>query len=179
MKKQMKNEKAITLVALLVTIIILLIVSGITISTLTQTELFEKAQKTKQEVKEKQKEENTILGDYENSINEIVSTGSRENASMYPFILKDNLIKKLELNEEYVLEENAYFIGCINTKQYSGYGLTIDDESIAWIGQNTGTNIGISFPSVFVKKGSKIQIKDVYNTGAYGIELYLYAIKWK
>ena len=78
MKKQMKNEKAITLVALLVTIIILLIVSGITISTLTQTELFEKAQKTKQEVKEKQKEENTILGDYENSINEIVSTGSRE-----------------------------------------------------------------------------------------------------
>ena len=98
---------------------------------------------------------------------------------MYPFILKDNLIKKLELNEEYVLEENAYFIGCINTKQYSGYGLTIDDESIAWIGQNTGTNIGISFPSVFVKKGSKIQIKDVYNTGAYGIELYLYAIKWK
>ena len=173
MKKQMKNEKAITLVALLVTIIILLIVSGITISTLTQTELFEKAQKTKQEVKEKQKEENTILGDYENSINEIVSTGSRENASMYPFILKDNLIKKLELNEEYVLEENAYFIGCIN----SGYGLTIDDESIAWIGQNTGTNIGISFPSVFVKKGSKIQIKDVYNTGAYGIELYLYAIK--
>ena len=52
MKKQMKNEKAITLVAILVTIIILLILSGITISTLTQTELFEKAQKTKQEVKE-------------------------------------------------------------------------------------------------------------------------------
>ena len=68
MEKQMKNEKAITLVALVVTIIILLILAGITISTLTPTELFEKAQKTKQEVTEKQKEENTILGDYENSI---------------------------------------------------------------------------------------------------------------
>ena len=35
MKKDLKNEKAITLVALIVTIIVLLILAGVTIATLT------------------------------------------------------------------------------------------------------------------------------------------------
>ncbi len=155
----------------------MLILAGISISALTQTGLFGKAKLAKQKSENAQELENTILENYENSINEIVSTGSREIASMYPFISKDNLIKKLELNEEYTLEENAYFIGSINTKPGSGYTLMIDGEGISWIGQNTGTNIGTSFPSVFVKKGSKIQIKDGYNTGSYGASLFLYAIK--
>ena len=171
------KEKGITLIALVITIIILLILAGVGISTLTQTGLFEKANQAKEKSKKVQELENIILENYENSINEIISTGSRETTSMYPFISKDNLIKKLELNEEYTLEENAYFIGSINTKPCSGYKLIIDDEVIAWIGHNTGTNIGISFPSVFVKKGSKIQIKDEYNTGTYGTYLVLYAIK--
>lgn len=44
----MKENKGITLVALVVTIIILLILSGISIMVLTQTGIFEKAKEAKE-----------------------------------------------------------------------------------------------------------------------------------
>lgn len=77
----MKSTKGITLVALVVTIIILLILAGVSIAALTNTELFEKAMKAERESKNAQELENTIFEDYENSINEIVATGSREENS--------------------------------------------------------------------------------------------------
>ena len=56
----MKN-KGITLVALVMTIIILLILAGITISTLTETGLLKKTQEAKERTNEAiQKEENEI-----------------------------------------------------------------------------------------------------------------------
>ena len=48
MKKQMKNDTGITLVALVITIIILLILAGIGITALTQPGLFEKAKESKE-----------------------------------------------------------------------------------------------------------------------------------
>ena len=87
-----KNIKGITLVALVVTIIILLILAGISITALTQTGLFGKAKQAKQKSKDAQELENSTLGSYENSINEIVSTGSREES--------DN-------NNQYSLEEKT------------------------------------------------------------------------
>ena len=73
----MKNEVGITLVALIVTIIILLILAGISIQGLTQTGLFEKANQSKRTTENSQEEENIILGSYENKIN-TVKTGNRE-----------------------------------------------------------------------------------------------------
>ena len=46
--KKTKEQKGITLVALIITIIILLILAGISIANLTQTGLFEKAQEAKE-----------------------------------------------------------------------------------------------------------------------------------
>ena len=77
----MKNEVGITLVALIVTIIILLILAGISIQGLTQTGLFEKANQSKRTTENSQEEENIILGSYENKINEIVDSSTRENNS--------------------------------------------------------------------------------------------------
>ena len=57
-----KNIKGITLVALVVTIIILLILAGVAIATLTQTGLFESAKQAKNKTENAQIEENTILG---------------------------------------------------------------------------------------------------------------------
>ena len=76
-----KNIKGITLVALVVTIIILLILAGVAITTLTQTGLFENAKQAKNKTENAQIEENTILGSYENKINEITGgiSGSRDN----------------------------------------------------------------------------------------------------
>ena len=68
MKNNKRKNKGITLVALVVTIIILLILAGISISALTQTGLFEKANQSKQKSKDAQELENLTLADYENKI---------------------------------------------------------------------------------------------------------------
>ena len=68
-----KNQKGITLVALVITIIILLILAGISISQLAGSGLFEKAKKAEEESKKSQELENSILGDYANKIDGYVS----------------------------------------------------------------------------------------------------------
>ena len=55
MFKRYKSTKGITLVALVITIIILLILAGISISTLTNTGIFEKAKEAKQKSENAQK----------------------------------------------------------------------------------------------------------------------------
>ena len=56
-----KNEKnGITLIALVITIIILLILSGITISSLTNTGLFENAKKAKNRTEKKKGQKKVV-----------------------------------------------------------------------------------------------------------------------
>ena len=78
--KKSKN-RGITLVALVVTIIILLILAGVAIGTLTQNGLFENVKQAKNTTENAQMEEDKILGKYENKINESLEgiSGSREN----------------------------------------------------------------------------------------------------
>ena len=71
MKKQRKNEVGITLVALVITIIILLILAGVGITALTQTGLFEKAKEAKEITENAIENENSTLGKYENTINQL------------------------------------------------------------------------------------------------------------
>lgn len=59
------KQKGITLIALVITIIILLILAGISIVALTNTGLFESAQQAKQETENAQTEENETLNEYE------------------------------------------------------------------------------------------------------------------
>ena len=66
----MKQNKGITLVALVVTIIILLILAGISIQALTQTNLFTQAKRAKNATENAQREENKILSEYINEMNE-------------------------------------------------------------------------------------------------------------
>ena len=65
----MKSNKGITLVALVVTIIILLILAGVTIASLGQQGLFGKTQQAINETKNAQANENTTLYEYENYVN--------------------------------------------------------------------------------------------------------------
>ena len=69
MKKTFKNSKGITLVALVITIIILLILAGISISALTNTGIFGKAKDAKQKSDEAALDQNTKLDEYESEIN--------------------------------------------------------------------------------------------------------------
>ena len=65
----MKTNKGITLVALVITIIILLILAGISIQALTQTNLFNQAKCAKNATENSQKEENKILSEYIDEMN--------------------------------------------------------------------------------------------------------------
>ena len=68
MKKILKNTKGITLVALVITIIILLILAGISISALTNTGIFQKAKDAKQKSNDATLDQNTKLDEYENEL---------------------------------------------------------------------------------------------------------------
>ena len=81
MKTKEKFNQGITLVALVITIIILLILAGISISALTQTGLFSRAKNAEQLSKEKQEEENTTLGTYENEIDKYIGENSGNNSN--------------------------------------------------------------------------------------------------
>ena len=68
------NSKGITLVALVVTIVILLILAGISISTLTNTGIFEKVQEAKRKSEEENKEEQRKIAQMEALINKEKTT---------------------------------------------------------------------------------------------------------
>ena len=70
--KKLKQTKGITLVALVVTIIILLILAGISIRAITNTGLFKQAQNAKNLTEEKTAEENAILTNYLEQMNAII-----------------------------------------------------------------------------------------------------------
>ena len=59
--KNLKNSKAITLVALVITIVILLILAGISISTLTNTGIFQKAKDAKSASENAERDEDTLI----------------------------------------------------------------------------------------------------------------------
>lgn len=69
----MKSQKGITLVALVITIIILLILAGISIASLQGSGLFQKAKDAKNESLNAQNRENATLNEYETTINEYIN----------------------------------------------------------------------------------------------------------
>ena len=62
----MKRQNGITLVALVITIIILLILAGISIASLKNTGLFDKTQKAKNATENAQIKENKTIDEFEN-----------------------------------------------------------------------------------------------------------------
>ena len=68
-----KENKGITLVALVITIIILLILASITISSLTNTGLFEKAKEARDKTQNATENQAKILNEYEDELNKYVS----------------------------------------------------------------------------------------------------------
>ena len=68
-----KKNKGITLVALVVTIVVLLILAGISISALTNTGIFQKAKDAKQKSEEATQNEESLLAEYEVEIDKYKS----------------------------------------------------------------------------------------------------------
>ena len=70
MKKYENKNLGITLVALVITIVILLILAGISISTLTNTGIFQKAKEAKQKSENATLEQNKLLDNYEKEVDQ-------------------------------------------------------------------------------------------------------------
>ena len=69
--KNFRKNQGITLIALVITVIVLLILAGITIATLTENNgILTRAQEAKNKTEQTQKEEQNILNSYEDQINE-------------------------------------------------------------------------------------------------------------
>ena len=86
MKKVLNSKKGITLVALVITIIILLILAGVAIAQLQDNGLFEKSKLAKEKAQNAQDLEDSTLGDYENEITSYFMGGPRTgegNESLY------------------------------------------------------------------------------------------------
>ena len=73
MKKTLENAEGITLVALVITIIILLILAGITISSLTNTGLFGRAKEAKEKTQAAEINQAKTLNEYEDELNKYFS----------------------------------------------------------------------------------------------------------
>ena len=74
-----KENKGITLVALVITIIILLILAGISISALTNTGIFEKTKDAKEKSEVAEKQQSETLDSYEKELNKYTSDNLEEN----------------------------------------------------------------------------------------------------
>ena len=110
------KNKGITLIALVITIIILLILAGISISALTQTGLFGKAKQAEQKSKEAEQNQAITLGSYEKEINKYVAEE----------LTSDKFNKVLNTTENTVLKDSK---GNIFTVP-SGFKVTNDATTV-------------------------------------------------
>lgn len=159
MKKilKIKEEKGITLVALVITIIVLLILAGIGISVLTQTGLFDKAKQAKKITDNKYEEENTTLAEYNNKINDIIS--NREYNTSYS-LTKIGEIKggdKIELKDCEKYDEIFVRIKVVSSSiTYYTYSLPVSlltDEEEYYLIMSTYNSAGY-FGGISVNKNS-------------------------
>ncbi|CDB32670.1 unknown [Clostridium sp. CAG:575] len=86
------KNKGITLIALVITIIILLILAGVVIASLTQNGLLQKLKQAKKDTEDAQNREESILNEYEKAIAGYESKGENQekiSADMVAFTPED------------------------------------------------------------------------------------------
>ena len=95
-------NKGITLVALVITIIILLILAGVSITAITQTGLFEKAKQAKKKTINAQEEQQNILNKYTDYISEITGNSRSEDDNIISTIISSVKFEIKEINGKYI-----------------------------------------------------------------------------
>lgn len=142
----MKN-KGITLVALVITIIILLILAGITMNALAENGLFEKTKLAKEEYRDAEKLENGTLGEYESEIGKYID-GTREQKveTCTAYTAENtNVVNTISLGSykitdyDYMLLTGKTPSGATVSQIYKIQYLEIGKSNVAIIGLNTGT----------------------------------------
>ena len=123
-----KSAKGITLVALVVTIIILLILATISIQALTNTGLFKRAQDAKNTTENAELEQQIRLNEYENALNSYYSAEV------------DNVAPRVEISLSSIETTTGGSITAIITQSDNQSGVNIG--SCRWVYNTTAENIG-------------------------------------
>ncbi len=181
MKKQIikdrYNNKGITLISLVITVIILLILAGIAISQLTSNGLFGKAQLAKEKWDEAQRNENIILEDYENKIKRYTD-GTRnynENCDHISTIIDDFTPEIKEINGTYItvkipdniLSQAKGYIYLLNNKV-----LAVSSE-IEYSYMNLNIKTEYEIMAIAIDEVGKIKMSSTINETTLD-KLYLY-----
>ena len=95
----LKKNKGITLVALVITIVILLILAGISISALTNTGIFQKAKDAKSASENAERQEESKLAEYEDELSRYTSNDSWDNGVNKPELMTGMTAVNFEKNE--------------------------------------------------------------------------------
>ena len=143
-----RTQYGITLVALVITIIILLILAGISISALTGNGLFEKAQeaKEKSEMESVKEEINLILSEWQ--IEKTVGKKTIED------FLDEKIVKK-QIDSKNIKEDNTIEV------EKNGYSILIDRDNSKIINISKNTEDIIFNNESIISKVSKINISGV------------------
>lgn len=183
-----KNSKSgITLVSLVITIIILLILAGISISVLTQTGLFEKAKLAEQQSKEAEQNQTITLGKYENQIQEHLSS-TRSNEETYTILFDDSLeanetknltddisnYKKLQIR--YKWHDNSEYTGFLNTFLDYDFKNTTNKKMLS-INQNSDNTYYYICKYIYFPTNNSICCHSSYTSGYPNISMTIFGFK--
>ena len=114
------KERGITLVALVVTIVILLILAGISISTLSNTGIFKKAKDAKQKYENEQKNEKSLISKYQKEIVRQDAEGKWDGKVNKPELMTG--MKAIEFEEPTdTTEGSVKSVNDINTSDWYNY----------------------------------------------------------
>lgn len=160
-----KSNKGITLVALVITIVILLILAGISISTLTNTGIFEKAKDAKKASENAELEQNKVLDEYEKELDKY----------MPQELIDDKINKVLNMTENTFLKDAngniftlpAGFKVVVNDDTGNAKtvdkGIVIEDATVDNNGNPTATNgsqfVWIPVGTITKENGEKVKIE--------------------
>ena len=136
MKKMYKENKAITIVGLVIIILVLLIITGITIAILVgNSGIIEQAREAKNNTQKALENENEILEKFISKINKITSENLNENV----YLIADSYVKNTALPYARTLNEDGITVAtentpnkftgddsnCLNGKQYRAHFFNI------------------------------------------------------
>ena len=185
MIKQRKKENGITLLALVITIIILLILAGVAIIALTKSDLLENAKMAKNATENAQNTENIALAEYQDKIDQYIESGRDVALSDEVKSYIDNKISEVEkveitdLVSDWVLKYNnsvkkgdMVYLEFALSKQTSwscGWNNNIAKIPVLLSNENThrltlNTWEGKGTGEIMVNKGNI----NVYEVGTYG-----------
>ena len=163
MKEPKRENRGITLIALIVTIIVLLILAGVTIATLTgDNGILTKAQEAKDKTEQAEKDEKSDLAEIEDLMNESLNGIHVEKVT-------DQNPGVLEIDEE---NENIYIINSIEDLVFFAYDVTngnnYEDKTIE-LGLSLDFNSTKSYVDPFrtdyTEYGYNGQLKTLLTTG--------------